>query len=104
MVAPGFLAVSVGAGRHLVEFQYNPVPFTETLFLVGVGVAVTVAPRPSTVEAAAPPPAPPSWTTIAQPAVLVGELGTPDGAIGLPDAEFGTRLAKPGSSLIASVT
>jgi hypothetical protein len=43
MVAPGFLAVSVEAGRHLVQFQYDPVPFFETLLLVGLGVAVTVA-------------------------------------------------------------
>jgi hypothetical protein len=43
MVAPGFLAVSVGAGRHLVQFQYDPVSFFETLFLVGLGVMVTVA-------------------------------------------------------------
>jgi hypothetical protein len=43
MVAPGFLAVSVGAGRHLVEFHYEPVPFSDTLLLVGLGVAVTIA-------------------------------------------------------------
>ena len=43
MVAPGFLAVSVGAGRHLVEFRYDPVPFYGTLCLVGLGVAVLAA-------------------------------------------------------------
>ena len=43
MVAPGFVAVTVGAGRHLVDFEYHPVPFYETLLLVGFGVVVTVA-------------------------------------------------------------
>jgi uncharacterized membrane protein YfhO len=47
MVAPSFVGVEVPAGRHSVEFRYEPYPSYWLLFLVGVIalIALAVVPR-----------------------------------------------------------
>jgi hypothetical protein len=43
VVAPGLLAVTVGAGRHRVEFRYAAVPITQTFVWLAFGALVTMA-------------------------------------------------------------